>query len=73
MTAYNRSFLGVVTNLIPGLVESQSRFRLQTAVASTLEIAYAKNPSSIYSLGTFARVLAPSAATNVIVFGLVLR
>ena len=72
-SAHGKNFLGVVTNLIPGLVESQSRFRVASAVTSMLQVGYSRKSSSIYSLGVFARVVAEGASTNVIVFGLVFR
>ena len=65
--------LGIVTNLIPGLLEAQSYINLNSTISSIFNIKFIKTYNSIYGLGTFAKITSLNVVSSVIIFGLIIR
>ena len=72
----SNSLLGHVSSLIPGLVEVANAISFVgtvNPVNSTDFSLVRRNASSIWSLGTFSKVLGDDVAVAVVTFGLVVR
>ena len=69
-TANQSDVLGVVTSMVPGLFASSSAIPFSSTTAVTSVVEYSLVSSSIYSLGSFGKVVGDSSESSTIVFGL---
>ena len=67
------AYIGFVTSLTPGLVETQTNLEISTSVSCSNLALVGEEASSIFALGSFGKVVAGTSATNVVVFGFMLR
>jgi hypothetical protein len=67
------SQIGFVTSIAPGLVETSSKIKTNSGIVIASSIAVSRNNSSIFSLGSFGKIIGAVSSANVVVFGILIQ